>query len=1492
MSQVKKLKAGEKIPKYAGGSIIIDGRKYEGEDGIRDFGIWTGTQNDTSGALSDIYRAILAGRNLVYTSGNNVVTGLEDGDISLDEHALKHLSKPNESRFSKQWQATFGHQEHDYRKGLSLLRGYNPASATADSNKKPSTDDLINVNGDYGWFTWDDDGKLTAGDPVNSLLLKRINQVYNYIDSDKEGRAKYKLNGFDNSVSALDAFKEDPRNNWANYKGELLAAINNNDLSDGQKKWLALLNIVDGEASSNNRNDRKKWEGKGFGNLYDKLKDVAFISDDGSLELLPDQYWPWDLKELTGKNVYFNDDFFASRYNSEGKFDPFRGFTLYNERLYPSGHPLISKVVTSPKGVNELLKSGDWSGADDIIMTRFTDTARKNPAFLPQNQYSEFLSNHPNYAFIDITGTHRVAGMNDTDQLIKYYNLDDETYDGSYRHYDPKYVVLDKNGKLRPEIKINGYDDLDEIPGGEDRESGLTAYPVVTGTGYQDYDNKYYEDLFTSKGKYTGFSVYRDKKNPNGNVVLHMPWINAEGLEGDEDLVLPPEVANMLLSNQSLWDNIGKSSQNKKNFVNILSRLIQSKARLGFDKWLKQHSVNMIGIATGNPLFTPIINAFIGANNPELKELKKLGFNDEEATELLKAILTAREGSREERRDDYLTPSPDWTPPQQQIQLNELGGKIANIRKFQGGGTEKGTTRSTGVSETRTKNKRDRDPRNAAGILEVGSANWTDDDTKDMLALGLDLTSLGLAFNPVTSIGSAAAGFGASTLRFAANRGRQTKKAGLQYGLDVLMDAASLIPGMKAVKTASTVRKVLPTLLKLASVAGLGTAFVNTVNKIANGEKFTTRDVSILVNGITAGVNIGKAGGFGRKTKKVTEFVGKEPTVGFKAGENGARPEGVVESLKLDRTKLSEVDSPEAFKKLVVDLAKAKGDNNVTLENVADRYDLSSFISNNGKSWSPSWNPKSWLKVNKKGLEKINDKAFNLKTKDKRVEFTPEEISKMSAFERWHRGLTGYNQMYNKTILGENPGSYTTVRKTVSVPDVVKVGSKQIRFSKAEQQSLQETPVMQQFNKFKELARAKSDSLTDSDLETAFRGLLKETPKRFDIVFDRDLTTKTTGEQPSWYRGRTEGLSRVTDQEGVTTTTRRRSYDTRMGVATPQLILPLKLSGYESEPPQNVQYAPYYGHRPRYKTGGKIIKAQAGTKVDSEVGGSYVGQLGRSVGGNVESPFKLPLDHINNGIRGGIQLWYSNRQWDAEQKRTPFIKSAYSRPGLRFTESGEANALDQSANRFVQNSPSPTSDYVRYNAMQQQNMAQAENLRQQADRVRSQEFSNYLKSLLEQNEKYSLLDKQNADENLYSIWNNKNAMLTAETAHLAQNAGIVNNMGYKFEDILNRDRKIKAQQDVFNDTIDAWNTYENAVKALDQSDPKYAEKVSQLAQLYQLARQRSSFAHPEILYKKGGEIKIKRNSSDPWISAHTKETQSYLRDLNKTVRDLLLKIKP
>ena len=76
------------------------------------------------------------------------------------------------------------------------------------------------------------------------------------------------------------------------------------------------------------------------------------------------------------------------------------------------------------------------------------------------------------------------------------------------------------------------------------------------------------------------------------------------------------------------------------------------------------------------------------------------------------------------------------------------------------------------------------------------------------------------------------------------------------------MDAVTLLPIMggagHAAKTVNAVKKSLPTIIKAASVYGLGAGVVDAANKIASGQKFTVRDVDMLVNALTAGVGLGK----------------------------------------------------------------------------------------------------------------------------------------------------------------------------------------------------------------------------------------------------------------------------------------------------------------------------------------------------------------------------------------------------------------------------------------------------------------------------------------------------------------------------------------------------------------------------------------------------------------------------------------------------------
>lgn len=188
-----------------------------------------------------------------------------------------------------------------------------------------------------------------------------------------------------------------------------------------------------------------------------------------------------------------------------------------------------------------------------------------------------------------------------------------------------------------------------------------------------------------------------------------------------------------------------------------------------------------------------------------------------------------------------------------------------------------------------------------------------------MIALATDLGSLTTAFIPGANIASVATGAAGSTARLYADLSRGTKGAIPNYLLNLGMDATMLLPvlgGMgKLTRIPEAVKSALPTIIKAASVYGLGAGFVETAKKIASGQKFTARDVDMLVNAITAGIGIGKSGGFGRSTKTTKT---KAYSENFKIGDSDI----TLDDAAIKKV-LSASDQPKALREAI----KAKAPN-------------------------------------------------------------------------------------------------------------------------------------------------------------------------------------------------------------------------------------------------------------------------------------------------------------------------------------------------------------------------------------------------------------------------------------------------------------------------------------------------------------------------------------------------------------------------------------
>ena len=844
MSQVK-------IKKLAGGgTFIIDGQEIKGDDAIN--AVRSHLGETTGGIMS----ALQNGDTVSYNSASNQIRIYDNNntDLTTKYIPIAEKAKISDSTQKRHWQATFNTKSHQFRSELEKLKGVVVKPTVSNSN------DLTNLRKGSGWFyTKDSDGNdVYLEGPLNTDRMAMLGEFRKYIehfgDNGEEASKKmYNTKDWnsDNLRILQNSFAGIKDSNARNeYWSGLINRIKSNQLKDTDKETLRLMGFDDGIAAGGDGKkpvNREKWNSAGFGNLIDLLGQKAHINDDGSLSLNDGESWGWNLGDLSGRNIYFNDNFYQSGYGASGAFDPFRGLTLYNNRLYTLNNPTLAKILNAENGFNALKDAGDWEGADNIILTRFTDAARENPGEFRNDRYSEFLSDHPEYRFTNLTGLYDVEGLNPGEQLIQLYNLDTPLQNNSpYREYAPKYVVLDSKGKwLR---------DYDNFAGRKIRGTSakdLITYNRVTSEmgGNPAYVGRYYEDILGKNDEPTGYRVYYNPQNPDEDMILHMPGINAMGIEEDQDIKVPVELGKILIKkfqDKDFLERLVGNAQNKKDFQRFMSELVQS--------WFRQDSNNDFSRLTWTLPFT----------ETNRKKWKDLGFKGDELDEVMAAWKNAKRnrtaGNREERRYKYLVTSPN-------IPQEKNGGVI---NKFQFGGVAGGST-NIKADTTKRVDVKNTNPKNAAGITEIGGSNWTEADTLELGALVADLGSLALAFTPGTNVASAVTGAGASTARFVADKQRGTKGAGLNYLLNLGMDAATLLPivgGLAdANKVVKAVKDALPTIIKAASVYGIGSTVVNSAKKIANGEKWTVRDVSILVNGLTAGVGISRQGGLGKSTK-------------------------------------------------------------------------------------------------------------------------------------------------------------------------------------------------------------------------------------------------------------------------------------------------------------------------------------------------------------------------------------------------------------------------------------------------------------------------------------------------------------------------------------------------------------------------------------------------------------------------------------------------
>lgn len=148
-----------------------------------------------------------------------------------------------------------------------------------------------------------------------------------------------------------------------------------------------------------------------------------------------------------------------------------------------------------------------------------------------------------------------------------------------------------------------------------------------------------------------------------------------------------------------------------------------------------------------------------------------------------------------------------------------------------------------------------------AHALDGSDGGLTSNEWLQLGAAAADLAGVGLSFIPgAGGILGAATGAAGSTARLVSDikkDGFQAGDAGRFLG-NILLDTASLLPmvgfGAKTMKAVKTIKNTITPIIKILSIANVGSATINTAKKIANGEKFTSDDLSQVIQGIASSV--------------------------------------------------------------------------------------------------------------------------------------------------------------------------------------------------------------------------------------------------------------------------------------------------------------------------------------------------------------------------------------------------------------------------------------------------------------------------------------------------------------------------------------------------------------------------------------------------------------------------------------------------------------
>ena len=939
------------------GTLYIDDRAYEATDEMLEYFDRVMHRNDY-GNWSEQYKGkLLNGENVHYYSDSNTVD--KPVDVGSDGKNPYVAGIPT---WKQRLHATVNSKRNKYQTWLYGLAGFNYAPKTDTENTDDSTSSTpIGAENLSFKYKVNEDGSKTylADDSNNIAIAKRLDDWRNWYGLDEEGRKKYDTTAWGTSGTdkIINLFKNydtlDENNNVVldNRIKEIRERATKDQLTDEDWAFLENLNIVPESSAATTQAAldaqtkreldamRNTWTTAGYGDYFDALRDVYDLNND-YLTLKAGEADPYsDLG-----NMYFNDDFYTTTKAADGKYDALKGLTLYNGRFYNINSPTLAKILNSKSGFNEQKRSGNWEAAEGIIKTLHSLDPLGAPAGMPGDIHSEFFAQHPRYFYSANTGYQGLTDPNniydskgnkikvdDTMQIVRYYDMDSPTSDGPYTTYANKYALLDEYGNFITNLDENAVKQLEPSDKGYDPKRGFTARQRVQSDDF-NFDNHYVDSPVGQNKTWSGVTTFKDLGGKNDILYLdgfstHNAWMGKKrprtiGRVG----IRLPDVLKVAFENNKNWKEVISDSNKFVQLKEALSLIFSSV------------SADVLGTKTPNGRRIKVLLKDLGFNDIDIANILNWYWTNDRQTRMRFLIsnvpyINKNNGKVEDEPVETSTETPSEETPAM---------KHGGILKFEYGGSnaQHGITESaTNVnSYNQAGNAR---KLNASYIRDLFKGTLSDEETADTVAAFADLAALAGAFTPL-STPTALLGATGSVARYQANRERNTKGAGWQLAGDLGMDALGAIPILNIFTRSAKAAKAVSFLMKLAATYGMSSGTINAIEKLGSGN-FTMRDLDAVFNSFAGAAAFRRLGGLGKTAKTTSkienvEIQGKKPVRNQEAitveGKTDATP-----NVNLTKEDLANVKTEDDLIALLQQKTKS-GETVLTSDKIKELYKI------------------------------------------------------------------------------------------------------------------------------------------------------------------------------------------------------------------------------------------------------------------------------------------------------------------------------------------------------------------------------------------------------------------------------------------------------------------------------------------------------------------------------------------------------------------------